>query len=203
VIADVARRVANGPVPDHALAAALSLIDRTIERYDEVVEVLGASQEVHAADIADADRRSTPKEIVSEGLRLATRISEVQRGVRGLRHALVALRPFSARADDVTEAAFDSSWRALDALDADLDILSHRLEVTTDAQLSLLSARQAEINKRIGAWAGVFAVNAVITGWYGMNIRGLPGAGSWVTVAILMAVVSLALIMLLRRIDWL
>jgi Mg2+ and Co2+ transporter CorA len=69
--------------------------------------------------------------------------------------------------------------------------------------LNLLSSRQGDINKTIGAWAGVFAVNAVITGWYGMNIKGLPGAGSWVTVAIVMASVTVALIVLFRRIDWL
>ena len=97
----------------------------------------------------------------------------------------------------------NASAAALDGLDADLDSLNHRLELTTDTHLNLLSARQGEINKKIGAWAGVFAVNAVITGWYGMNIRGLPGAGSWVTVAILMAGVTVVLIVLFRRIHWL
>jgi Mg2+ and Co2+ transporter CorA len=203
VVAEAARRVTTGPTPHDALAAVLSLIDLAIDRYDEIVEALGQSQQAHAADIIDADHKTTPTNVVTEGLRLATRIIDVQRRVRRLRQTLLGLYPLWAGADDPSEAALDSTHRALDALDADLDSLGRRLELTTDTQLNLLSARQAEINKAIGAWGGVVAVNAVITGWYGMNIRGLPGAGSWVSVAILMASASLALILLFRRIDWL
>jgi len=43
----------------------------------------------------------------------------------------------------------------------------------------------------------------VITGWYSMNIRHLPGAGSWVTVAIIMASATAFLAALFRKIDWL
>jgi Mg2+ and Co2+ transporter CorA len=79
---------------------------------------------------------------------------------------------------------------------------NHRLELATEARMNLISARQNEISKAIGAWGGVFAVDAVITGWYGMNIGGLPGSGSWVTAGAVMLVATVALIVLFRRIDW-
>lgn len=203
VVADAACRVTAGPARQDALAPVGALLEGAIDRYDEIVAALGESQEAHSTSIADADHTTTPTHVVTDGLRLATRIGVVQRQVRRLRQTVIRLRLLLAGLDDTLVAPLDSSWRALDAIDADLDSLSHRLELTTNTQLNLLSARQGEINKAIGAWGGVFAVNAVITGWYGMNIGGLPGAGSWVTVAILMVSVSLALILVLRRIHWL
>jgi Mg2+ and Co2+ transporter CorA len=101
------------------------------------------------------------------------------------------------------QEAIDARARALTAMESDLDGLDRRLELTTDARMSLISARQNEINKAIGAWGGVFAVNAVITGWYGMNIDGLPGSGSWVTAGSIMAVVTVVLVAWFHRIDWL
>jgi Mg2+ and Co2+ transporter CorA len=202
VVTEAARRLAAHRRHDEGLVAVAAVIDSIIERYDDIVDEIGGLQRAHSATVVQADRKTTPSGVVTEGLRLATWITDIQRQVRRLRQTVMTLRG-NAAPDGVSEALLDSSWRALDTLDADLDTLSHRLELTTDTQLNLISARQGEINKAIGAWAGVFAVNAVITGWYGMNILGLPGGGSWVTVAILMASVSVALIILFRRIDWL
>jgi Mg2+ and Co2+ transporter CorA len=202
VVAEAARRLAADRRHDEGMAAVMAVIDSIIDRYDDIVDEIGERQRAHSATVVQADRKTTPSSVVTDGLRLATWITDVQRQVRRLRQTVIALRR-NAAPDGASEVSLDSSWRALDTLDADLDTLSHRLELTTDTQLNLISARQGEINKAIGAWAGVFAVNAVITGWYGMNILGLPGGGSWVTVAILMASVSVALIILFRRIDWL
>ena len=132
-------------------------------------------------------------------------LGDVEHRLRELRQTLGDLRGLTVSPDgvDADAGALEVRLQRLNELDADLDSMNHRLELTTDAQLSLLSSRQGEINKRIGAWAAVIGVDAVITGWYGMNIKGLPGAGSWVTVAILMASITVALIIWFRRIDWL
>jgi Mg2+ and Co2+ transporter CorA len=203
VVAEAARRIAaESRRHEDGLTAVVAVIDTIIDRYDDIVNDIGERQRAHSETVVQADRKTTPSSVVTAGLRLATSITDVQRQVRRLRQTVIALRR-NAAPDGARATSLDSSLRALDTLDVDLDTLSHRLELTTDAQLNLISARQGEINKAIGAWAGVFAVNAVITGWYGMNILGLPGGGSWVTVAILMVSVSVALLILFRRIDWL
>lgn len=82
VVADAARCVAGGPARHDALAPVLALLDGAIERYDEIVAALGESQETHSNSIADAEHTTNPTHVVTEGLRLATRIGIVQRQVR-------------------------------------------------------------------------------------------------------------------------
>jgi Mg2+ and Co2+ transporter CorA len=205
IIADAARTF-GGRLDQSPDAAILCIIDQIMERYETVISALGDRSEAHAAQILEtATGAPSAKEVVAKGLRLAMTIGDVQRQLREVRHTVGDVRNLTHGFDAGTsvEGTLDSYLQTFSELDADLELISHRLELTTDAQLRLLSSRQGEINKRIGAWAAVFGVNAVITGWYGMNIRGLPGAGSWVTVAIVMASVTVALVIWFRRIDWL
>jgi Mg2+ and Co2+ transporter CorA len=198
--------LSSGPHMRPPEAALLGLIDEVLERYSALISRLGDRQEAHATHVLDvASGAVSAKSVVAAGLHIAMAIGDIERSLRELRQTVGDLRGSVADLEGSKAAAdaLDLRLQKLDKLDADLDLMNHRLELMTDAQLNLLSSRQGEINKRIGAWAAVIGVDAVITGWYGMNIEGLPGAGSWVTVAILMASVTLALIVWFRRIDWL
>jgi magnesium transporter len=187
-----------------AKAVLLAVIDQITERYATVLAELGNREKAHATRILDAaSGGQSAKSVVATGLRLAIAFGDIELRLRELRQTIVDVRNLTVRYDDSVTRALETRLQTVKELDADLDSMNHRLELTTDAQLSLLSSRQGEINKRIGAWAAVIGVDAVITGWYGMNIRGLPGAGSWVTVAILMASITVVLIIWFRRIDWL
>jgi Mg2+ and Co2+ transporter CorA len=172
-----------------------------------VVDRIADDQLAHATELLHlSDSRQSAADVVADSLRLATDISRVQGDARRLRQALAGVRLLVSRRDTapVPASAFDVSTHALDALEADIEELDHRLEVITDARMSILSSRQNEISKKIGAWAGLFAVSAVITGWFGMNIDGgLPGAGSWVPVMVILGAAMIALIVLFRRNDWL
>ena len=188
------------------IAPVLGLIDEAIDRYETVVDQLAKQQAAHGTEVLRVARGTeSPTDIVADSLELATQVDRVSGRLRRLRQVVIGLRRVVATDDAPPSIAdsLDSGERAVSALQADLGDLSHHLEVMTDARMSLQSSRQSEINKAIGAWAGVFAVNAVITGWYGMNIKGLPGSGSWVTVAIIMAAATVFLIALFRRNDWL
>jgi Mg2+ and Co2+ transporter CorA len=188
------------------IAPVLGLVDEAIDRYETVVDHLTKQQAAHGAEVLRVARGTeSPTDIVADSLELATQVDRVSGRLRRLRQVVIGLRRVVATDDAprLIAESLDASERAVSALQADLGDLSHRLEVMTDARMSLQSSRQSDINKAIGAWAGVFAVNAVITGWYGMNIKRLPGSGSWVTVAIIMAAATVFLIALFRRIDWL
>jgi Mg2+ and Co2+ transporter CorA len=187
-------------------AAVVGVVDQILERYTTVISQLGERQEAHATKVLDAANGAhSAKDVVATGLGVAMTIGDVERRLRLLRQTVGDIRGLAVSSDggDAVAGALQVRLQKLNELDADLDSMNHRLEVTTEAQLNLLSSRQGEINKRIGAWAAVIGVDAVITGWYGMNIKGLPGADSWVTVAILMASITVALIIWFRRIDWL
>jgi magnesium transporter len=187
-----------------ASAAILGVIDQIADRYVTIVTELGDRVKAHAAKVLDAaSGGQSARNVVAAGLGLAISLGDVELRLRELRQTIVDVRGVTMSHDDSITGALEVRLQTIDELDADLDSLNHRLEVVTDAQLSLLSSRQGEINKRIGAWAAVIGVDAVITGWYGMNIGGLPGAGSWATVAIIMATITVVLIIWFRRIDWL
>jgi Mg2+ and Co2+ transporter CorA len=192
--------------PGSSPASVLGLVDELVDRYEQVIERLGRDHEQHAvAVIGRSHGRESSQDVVADGLRLASSIGDAQRRIRRLHEVLNGLRRLAPTNGDsrLTAEAIDVRERALTALESDLDGLDRRLELTTDARMSLISARQNEINKAIGAWGGVFAVNAVITGWYGMNIDDLPGSSSWVIAGSVMAVVTVVLIAWFHRIDWL
>jgi Mg2+ and Co2+ transporter CorA len=196
----------DGDPANRPPTAILGLIDEVVARYEAVVNQLVEEQADRGADeLRRARGLESPTDIVADSLELATSVDDVLSRLRPLHQAVTGLRRIVSSDDAPPSLARDLaiSEQSIDALEAELGDLSHRLEVMTDIRLSLQTSRQSDINKAIGAWGGVFAVNAVITGFYGMNISHLPGAGSWVTVAILMVTVSVLLIALFRRIDWL
>jgi len=204
----VARDTADADVDRERMpiVPVLRLIDEAVDQYETVVDHLTRQQAAHGTEVLRVARGTeSPTDIVADGLELATQVDRVSGRLRRLRQVLLGLRHALVTHDAPASIAdsLHATERAVGELQADLGDINHRLEIMTDARMSLQSARQSDINKAIGAWAGVFAVNAVITGWYGMNIEGLPGSGSWVTVAIIMASATVFLIVLFRRIDWL
>ncbi len=206
LVDDAAARLDTESDAGGGVAAVLALVDELVERYERRVERLGREHEDHAvAVVGRSSSVQSSEEVVADGLRLARDIGDAQRDVRRVDAVLHALQLFFATTDhaEAVAAAVDARLPSVTALHSDLDGLDRHLEMTTNARISLISARQTEINKAIGAWGGVFAVNAVITGWYGMNIDNLPGSGSWVTAGSVMVVVTAILIIVFRRIDWL
>jgi magnesium transporter len=184
----------------------LAIVDELLERFDDVVERLGDEHEAYGAVVLTRPSgKQSSDEVIADGLRLGGEVNAVQRRLRRVEEVVVALRRTAGETDSAAHelAAIDARTQRIDGLRSDLESLNHRLELATDARMDLIAVRQNEISKAIGAWAGIFAVNAVITGWYGMNIAHLPGSGSWVTAAAVMAVATVALYVLFKRIDWL
>jgi magnesium transporter len=80
----------------------------------------------------------------------------------------------------------------------------------TGAVLDLIRSEQADtlnmVNKKLSAWAAIFAAWAVITGFYGMNLDLEPEeqtAFAFWFVLSLMGVVGLALFFVFKRRRWL
>jgi magnesium transporter len=99
------------------------------------------------------------------------------------------------------------------------DVQDHTLRINeqvrnvddiASAVLDLVRGEQASIenvnNRRLAAWAAIFAVSTLVAGVYGMNFRLVPDDGSlfgfWFAV-ILMAGLSGGLYMYFKRKDWL
>jgi len=81
------------------------------------------------------------------------------------------------------------------------DLVSAILETN----LTIQGNRQNAIVKKVTSWAGIIAVPAAVTGYYGMNVP-YPGFGrpsGTVTSTLLLVVLSSALYLLFKRLDWL
>jgi magnesium transporter len=97
---------------------------------------------------------------------------------------------------------YDHVLRAADWTDSLRDLVSTILET----HLTIQGNRMNEIMKKVTSWAAIAAVPAVITGYYGMNVRLFPGAGSdsGGVIAILLMIVAIAgLYVMFRKQDWL
>jgi magnesium transporter len=63
-----------------------------------------------------------------------------------------------------------------------------------------------EIMKTVTSWAAIAAVPAVVTGYYGMNVKLFPGTGTATggyTALGLMAGLVAILYVMFRKLDWL
>jgi magnesium transporter len=97
---------------------------------------------------------------------------------------------------------YDHVLRAIDWTDSLRDLVSTMLET----YLTLQGNRMNLIMKQVTSWAAIAAVPAIVTGYYGMNVRIFPAAdtltGGLVAIG-LMLVAVIALYVAFRRRDWL
>ena len=85
------------------------------------------------------------------------------------------------------------------------DWLRDLVSTIVETNLSLRDYRQNQVVKKVGGWAAIIAVPALITGYYGMNVP-YPGSqrawGATISTALIIGG-TIALYRLFRRIDWL
>ena len=85
------------------------------------------------------------------------------------------------------------------------DVLRELATTIVETDLSLRDYRQNQNVKKVSSWAAVIAVPALITGYYGMNVR-FPGLGTrWgaAVASVIIVVSSLLLYRTFKRNDWL
>ncbi|MGH2747274.1 MAG: magnesium transporter CorA family protein [Actinomycetota bacterium] len=168
-----------------------------------------------------ADRLETEIEELEE-IVLAAPTAPVQRQVYGLKQQVLRLRRYALPLRRVLDWMVEGEGRASfgdDATELLRDVHDHILRIAeqvanvddlSGAVLDLSRSAQAhalnEINKKLSAWAAIFAVSAIITGAYGMNYRLFPNLdgqiGFGFAVA-LMAVSAGSLYAYFRRKGWL
>ncbi|MDQ3288611.1 MAG: magnesium/cobalt transporter CorA [Pseudomonadota bacterium] len=86
------------------------------------------------------------------------------------------------------------------------DTLREMLTAAVSVNLSLVTVRQGEIVKRLGAWAALLAAPTLIASWYGMNFQHMPeleGRWSYPVLLVGVAGVCLMLYRMFKRARWL
>ena len=86
------------------------------------------------------------------------------------------------------------------------ETLREMLTAAVSVNLSLVTAQQGEIVKRLGAWASLLAAPTLVASWYGMNFEHMPelhGRWSYYVLIGAMAAVCLLLYWKFKKARWL
>jgi magnesium transporter len=179
------------------------IMDHVVDSYLPILD--------HFDDVIDALEDEALENPAPETL---SRIFENKRALAILRRVLVNTRDVSGhlqRTESVYIArdlwpflrdVYDHVARNLDLVEMMRDLLSG----TLDVYLSSVANRTNQVMKVLTVLSTIALPALVVSGFYGMNVKGLPGADSAygvVVVILLMVGVTVLLLYLLKRFRWL
>lgn len=149
-----------------------ALMDAVVDRYFPVVDML------------ESELETIEDRIFIQGSQRANieRLYELKSKVLTLRHAVMPLmegvgRLYGGRVPAIcidTQEYFrdvhDHLYRIAGTLDTIRDTISTAIQVN----LSMVAIDESEVNKRLAAWAAIFAVFTAFAGIWGMNFKFMP-----------------------------
>ena len=172
--AEVRKRCENEPhLLQYGSAFALyALLDAVVDRYFPLVNEFEAELETIEDGIFSRG-----------GERISIqRLYELKRKVMHLRHAVFPLMdavgklhggrvpPMCSHTQEYFRDVSDHLQRINGTLDAIRDTIGTAIQVN----LSLVAIDEGEVNKRLAAWAAIFAVATAFAGLWGMNFKHMP-----------------------------
>lgn len=162
--------------PDHLAQGSAfvfyALMDAVVDRYFPVMIAFETELEI------------IEEQIFTKGSQRANieRLYELKRKVTVLKHAVAPLLdavgkldggrvpPIVANTKDYFRDVQDHLYRINTSIDAIRDTIGTAIQVN----LSMVSIDESEVNKRLAAWAAIFAVATAFVGVWGMNFEHMP-----------------------------
>ncbi len=149
-----------------------ALMDAVVDRYFPVAEALEAELESLEQDIFEAD---SPRHSVE-------RLYQLKRRVNRLRHAVVPLLEATGRLHGGRVPALCAGMQNyfrdvhdhLQRIGATVEHIRETIVTAMQMSLSMAAMEETEVNKRLAAWAAIFAVATVLAGIWGMNFEHMP-----------------------------
>lgn len=149
-----------------------ALMDAVVDRYFPVVVAL------------ESELETIEDQIFTKGSQRANieRLYELKRKVTILKHAVAPLLeavgkldggrvpPIVANTKDYFRDVHDHLYRINTSIDSIRDTIGTAIQVN----LSMVSIDESEVNKRLAAWAAIFAVATAFVGVWGMNFEHMP-----------------------------
>lgn len=193
--------------PD-AGAPLYELLDTLLDGYFPIVDHIAEHVDEVEDRVMEANGHSTLPEIfaLKKGM---LRFRRMAAGMREVTNTLMRHGEMFDAANSVYfQDLYDHTVRITDSADTYRDLLGNAME----AHLSVTSNQLAEASNRLNitmqtltAWSIIIGAGAVITGFYGMNVKGLPGAEAahgviWSTAVIV--VIAFMLWLMFRRRKW-
>lgn len=139
---------------------------------------------------------------------------DLKRRVMTLRHAVAPLmeavgKLHSGRVPLVcanSKEYFRDVYDHLARINTSIDSVRDTIVTAIQVNLSMVTIEESEVNKRLAAWAGIFAVVTAFAGVWGMNFKAMPELEwqyGYPAALLLMLGVSSILYRRFRRLGWL
>lgn len=149
-----------------------ALMDAVVDRYFPVIDALETELEAIEDHIFDHGAARSNIE----------RLYELKRKVTLLRHAVAPLmeavgKLHGGRVPAVcanTQEYFRDVFDHLSRIHASLESVRETISTAIQVSLSSVSIEQNDVNKRLAAWAGIFAAATALAGIWGMNFEHMP-----------------------------
>jgi len=149
-----------------------ALMDKVVDLYFPVIDSLETQLESIEEHIFDKGTASANIE----------QLYELKRKIAVLKHAVAPLmeatgKLHGGRVPPVctsTQEYFRDVHDHLARINAGVDAMRDTITTAIIVCQSTVSIEQNEINKRLSAWAGIFAVATIFTGMWGMNFQHMP-----------------------------
>jgi magnesium transporter len=135
-------------------------------------------------DRLETDLERIEDDIFNKGLARSNieRLYDLKRSVMVLKHAVAPLmeastRLFGGRVPRLcaqTGEYFRDVHDHLSRLDAAVDTIRDTIATAIHVNLAMVAVEESEVNKKLAAWAGIFAVATAFAGIWGMNFELMP-----------------------------
>lgn len=149
-----------------------ALMDAVVDRYFPVVDEL------------ESELETIEEQIFTKGSGRANieRLYQLKRKVMVLKHAVAPLmeavsklhggrvHSICANTQEYFRDVYDHLYRINTTIDTIRDTISTAIQVN----LSMVTIEESEVNKRLAAWAAIFAVATAFAGIWGMNFKAMP-----------------------------
>lgn len=162
--------------PHHlALGSAFvfyALMDAVVDRYFPVIVALETELEIIESQIFVKGSQRTNIERLYQ---LKQKVTQLKHAVAPLLEAVGKLDggrvpPIVANTKDYFRDVHDHLYRINSSIDSIRDTIGTAIQVN----LSMVSIDENEVNKRLAAWAAIFAVATAFVGIWGMNFEHMP-----------------------------
>lgn len=149
-----------------------ALMDAVVDRYFPLLDDLDEELEaIEGIIFAKGKLRSNTE-----------RLYELKRKITVLKHAVTPLMEASSKLSGGRvppvcvnhEAYFRDVYDHLVRINASLDGIRDTAGTAIQVNLSMATIEENEVNKRLAAWAGIFAVATAFAGIWGMNFKSMP-----------------------------
>jgi len=149
-----------------------ALMDATVDRYFPIMDELETElDEIEAQIFAKNKARANIE-----------RLYGMKRKITVIKHAVTPLMESVGKLSSELGPAICADSRVyfrdvydhLTRINASLDTIREIIGTAIQVNLSMVTIEESEVNKKLAAWAGIFAVATAFAGIWGMNFKTMP-----------------------------